>query len=526
MTGLTRRGFLSFVGASTVGASALLATGCTQAETGSTQGSTAAAGSAAASGASTQTDALTVGLGVTSGATDARVASFYEHVRSVTALAKTYPAGEKVIGVALEYDDEIDASSIDAGNGGVGQQAAELGLGTYTVLGRTISTVYVNDEAALSADGGTSTGSWVIIELDPTDAGAQTLLFQMSRGLVGSNGPVSLDSATVKVCQLEDITTASGDTIAGDATSTRYLVASTTSNADAEGYVFGGYDDEATGQYASFALREPADYDASSSYPLVLFLPDAGVTSSDPAINLRQGPGAVAWNDDGCFVLTVAGACADIETCLDLIDALRDAGYAIDNKRLYGTGESAGCMALISYASEHPDDNRFAALMLVAGQGNMTPIANTPLFIMVSEDDSSSYGGMTSEENGLATIGIPYEDVQLDCTYDFDGEGHTSGRWYDYDAAGENNPSGNQEGAKEADSTRTLDELMANLEQAVSDAVTRADATDEHIVFCHIKEGTLDGTDSSISGGNTHNFTWQYAYNIEAARSWVLAQQL
>lgn len=474
---------------------------------------------------SVQMDALSVGSGVEPGTTDEGVLSFYEHVISVTAIAKTYPAGEKVIGVALEYDDEIDESSIDVGNGGVGQQASELGLGTYTVLGRTISNVYPNDRAALSDDDGTSSGTYVIIELDPTDAGAQTLLFQMSRGLVGSNGPVSLDSAQVKVCQLEDIATTSGSTISGDATSTRYLVASTTSNEDADGFVFGGYDDETTGEYASFALREPTDYDASSSYPLVLFLPDAGVTSSDPSINLRQGPGAVAWNDDGCFVLTVAGTCSDVETCLDLIDALRDAGYAIDDSRLYGTGESAGCMALIAYASEHPDDNRFAALMLVAGQGDMTPIANTPLFIMVSEDDSSSYGGMTSEENGLPTIGEPYEDVQLDCTYDYDGEGHTSGLWYDYDAAGEDNPSGNQEGAKEADSTRTLEELMKDLEQTISEAVTRADDAGEHIIFCHIKEGTLDGTDSSISGGNSHNFTWQYAYNIEAARAWVLAQQ-
>ena len=55
--------------------------------------------------------------------------------------------------------------------------------------------------------------------------------------------------------------------------------------------------------------------------------------------------------------------------------------------------------------------------------------------------------------------------------------------------------------------------------------VRKADAEGAHIVFFHIAEGTLDGTDSSIQGGNTHNFTWQYAYSIPEIRSWILSQQ-
>lgn len=342
---------------------------------------------------------------------------------------------------------------------------------------------------------------------------------------MGSNGPVDLGTSTLRICQVKDISSTAGATFAGDRTTTRFMVSSAVSNAQTAGYVAGTFDDETTGCHAAFELLEPEGYDSSKSYPLVLFLPDAGVTTSDPEVNLRQGPGAVAWNDDGAFVLTVAGTTADVETCLNLIDRLADQGYSIDMDRIYGTGESAGCMALIAYAAEHADDDRFAAYFFVAGQGDMSAIRQTPFVAFASEDDESSYGGLSDTEKGIPAIGVPYVETQLDCTYSFDGKGHTSGRWVDYAATGASNPSGNQEGARAADSTRTLDELMADLSAEAEAALGKADAEGAHVVFFHIAEGTLDGTDSSIQGGNTHNFTWQYAYCIPEIRSWILAQQ-
>ena len=518
--GISRRSFLGTAG---LAAGALFLAGC------GTQPAASQEAASAASSGSTEDAAVSSGLALfqdrsSAGTTD-DVASFYGHVRSVTALARTYPAGEKVIGAAIEYDAPLDAASLDAGGGGIQQQAIQQGLGTYYVLGRTISALYVSDAPELSEEGGSSSGTYAIIELDPRDAGAQTLLFQMSRGQVGSNGPVELGTDTLRICQVKDISSSSGAVFAGDATMTRYMVSSSTSNAQTAGYVAGTFDDEATGCHAAFELLQPAGYDSSKSYPLVLFLPDAGVTTSDPEVNLRQGPGAVAWNDEEAYVLTVAGTTVDVETCLDLVDSLADEGYTIDRDRIYGTGESAGCMALISYAAEHADDDRFAAYLFVAGQGDMAQIKQTPFIAFASEDDESSYGGLSDPEKGIPAIDVPYVEAQLDCTYDFDGEGHTSGRWVDYAATGESNPSGNQEGARAADSDRTLDELMADLSAEAASTLGKADAEGAHIVFFHIAEGTLDGTDSSIQGGNTHNFTWQYAYSIPEIRSWILSQQ-
>ena len=450
----------------------------------------------------------------------------YKHVVSVTALAETFAAGEKVTGVAIEYDDEVDASSLDAGGGGIGTQAKQKGLGTYYALGRSITDVYVNSRPALT-EKRVKKGAYVIVEFDNTDANARTLLFQCSRGSVGCDAPVPLGTSTVRICQLKDVRFASGKKAAGDSTQTRCATSAKVLNKAADRFVHGSYNDKKTGCHLDYMLCEPKKKKDGKRYPLVLFLPDAGVTSNDADINLRQGLGALSWAADGnCYVLTVAGACSNIDACLALVSKLKKDGRAIDSKRLYGTGESAGCMALIDYSAQHADDNAFAALFLVSGQGDMSPISKTPMFVMVSEDDDSSYGGMTAEDKGLSSIGVPVVDVQVDASYDYTGEGQTSGLWEDFATSGKDNPSGNQNGAKEASTTRTLADVLSEMETTASAAIADAVSQGAHIVFMHIAAGTLDGTDSSVPEGNTHNFTWQYAYQIPSIRAWIYQQKL
>ena len=47
-----------------------------------------------------------------------------------------------------------------------------------------------------------------------------------------------------------------------------------------------------------------------------------------------------------------------------------------------------------------------------------------------------------------------------------------------------------------------------------------------NVVFLHVEKGTLDSTDKTVQGGNTHNFTWQYAYAIPELIEWVRDQSL
>lgn len=103
---LSRRSFLSMTGLAAVLAAVLSG----RAQGGAT--STAAASNDSASSVSSST--LSMGTSADS-KDESLVDAFYSHVKSVTSLAKTYPAGEKVVGVALEYDTDIDASSLSQG---------------------------------------------------------------------------------------------------------------------------------------------------------------------------------------------------------------------------------------------------------------------------------------------------------------------------------------------------------------------------------------------------------------------------
>ncbi|ANH05661.1 hypothetical protein [Shinella sp. HZN7] len=55
------------------------------------------------------------------------------------------------------------------------------------------------------------------------------------------------------------------------------------------------FNDPETGKRLRYNLFVPKDYDAGASYPLVLFMHDAGATSDQTRTTLFQGLGAVAW---------------------------------------------------------------------------------------------------------------------------------------------------------------------------------------------------------------------------------------
>ena len=109
-----------------------------------------------------------------------------------------------------------------------------------------------------------------------------------------------------------------------------------------------------TGKMLRYNLFAPKDYDASKSYPLVLFMHDAGATSDVTRTTLFQGLGAILWaspQDQAtrpCFVLApqYAEIIADddshtssmLDTTIDLIKTLADQ-YSIDRSRLYTTGQ-------------------------------------------------------------------------------------------------------------------------------------------------------------------------------------------
>lgn len=174
------------------------------------------------------------------------------------------------------------------------------------------------------------------------------------------------------------------------------------------------------GTTVRYNLYIPKDYKKAQKYPLVVFIHDAGALSDSTAAVLNQN-GAKVWAEDEmqakhpCFVLApqfdhisigdTSEPTPDVKATVALIQQLsRD--FSIDEKRIYGTGQSMGCMQTIVTAINYPD--LYAAMYLVAGQWeaeDCTPLADKTIWIVVSEDDQRAYPGMNAITDYLATQG-------------------------------------------------------------------------------------------------------------------------
>ena len=177
-----------------------------------------------------------------------------------------------------------------------------------------------------------------------------------------------------------------------------------------------------------YNLYVPSGYDRSKKYPLVVFVHDAGRISNDPTAS-TQLEGAKAWSTpesqakNPCFVLapqygsnTLTGKTGSVsqqDITLHLIQSVcRE--FSVDTDRIYGTGQSMGCMQTMEMAMEHPD--LFAACLLVSGQldpEKCDALANYDLWIVVSEDDERAFPGMNALTEYLKTKGakVSYSSV-------------------------------------------------------------------------------------------------------------------
>ena len=168
------------------------------------------------------------------------------------------------------------------------------------------------------------------------------------------------------------------------------------------------FKDSKTGETLKYNLFVPKNYDKKKSYPMVLFIHDAGVISDETDITLIQGLGAVIWATPSeqakheCFVLAPQYSAVSTndperyDTAVHLIDSVVSQ-YSIDKNRLYTTGQSMGCMLSIAINIKYPD--LFAASLLVAGQWDaqaMSVLANKKMWIIVSEGDTRAFPGMNA----------------------------------------------------------------------------------------------------------------------------------
>ncbi len=389
--------------------------------------------------------------------------------KAITALTEVFGDGQKVTVVVIEYDKAIKNET--------------LSTNQFSVANRTITKIYANDSNDKSDKG--KNGKFVVLELNPKDETA-SIYKQQGREII-------IKEAKVSVKQLLDVVTIDNQKID---TNDELLESSQVKNLIVDDFKQAIFTDSKTGIKLNYNLYIPKNYDKNKSYPLVLFMHDAGVTSTEPKTTLIQGNGATIWASPTeqakheCFVLAPqfevqivndkSEATEHLDATINLINQLQQ-DYKVDKNRIYTTGQSGGCMMSIAMNIKYPD--LFAASYLVAGQWDVSkvlPLTKDNLWIVVAEGDAKAFPGMnaitkTLEENGAMVSRATW-----------------SGR---------------------------------ATEKEFSELVAKMETENSNINYVVLQKGTVVPEGQTDNAGANHVNTWKIAYNIEGIRDWLFRQK-
>ncbi|WP_158635494.1 prolyl oligopeptidase family serine peptidase [Gemmobacter aquaticus] len=389
---------------------------------------------------------------------------FYDaSITSVTAVTEVFGDSQNVTAAIVELAAPVKAGSLPATS--------------FIVDDRTVTAVKVAARADVSAP--EADGRFVILALDPADEASVVFGANIDRSVavaVHMTGPISAEGVTLEPGAKGVLSTRVQNLIVDDFQTFRFT-------------------DPESGLQLDYNLYIPEGYDPAKSYPLVMFLHDAGVTGSNPRRTLQQGLGAVSFaspEDQArhpSFVLApqipaaLVNDAAQVSPYVEMLPRLLTAlqqEYSIDANRLYTTGQSGGCMTSLALGIRHPD--LFAATLCVAGQWD--PAIEAPptgaFWGVVSEDDAKAFPGMGAIMDAVEASGKRVVRGTLDAKAD---------------------PS----------------------EMAAAVAEIRAGAGEAEVYFTPFVAGSvlLNGQGG---GGAGHVRTWIYAYDIPAIRDWLFEQ--
>lgn len=403
------------------------------------------------------------------------------HIKSVKAISTVCGQGRTVSTVIIEYDAPIRNRS--------------LSTSSYQVQEGEIVKVYSNSVPDTSSVG--QDGHYVVIELkaetdlnvSPKKSHVETPEEKAERdrkqggpGLKAgwSTGGNDIYPGSATVIQTADIKTTKGKTYKAFETS---LASTEESCPLVDSFSQHEFTSPFTGQVLPYNLYLPENYDPSISYPLVLFIHDAGAVGTDVKQTLVQGRGAVTWADpvnqarNRCIVVApqypfvtvddVWNYSHHLDATVELLKDLQKR-YSIDENRIYTTGQSMGCMSSIVLMLKEPD--LFAGALLVAGKWNpalMEPLAKQNIWIISCEGDAHS-------------MELQSKAVEL---------------W-------------RKNGYKVAEAEVDMEASQEKMESHVSEMLKE----DTHLMFTRFK------------GGN-HRATWYVAYDIEGIHDWLFEQR-
>lgn len=401
------------------------------------------------------------------------------HIKDVEAVTEVFGDGENLSAVILTYDKALLSSSVSVED--------------YSVANRKISKVYVNT-APKKENTNKKNGKYVIIELerlpmvdtsvDPHPEDKEKREKRNSMGVtgptLGSRGnPQPLKTFSAQVIQKGTVKTVDGNLYKAEkeinSSHTRQLVIE---DFIQDIYKENGKDDASL----MYNLYIPKDYDPNKTYPLVVFMHDAGVVSPEIKATLSQGLGAIAWaspewqKNHPCFVLapqydtiTVNDKYEygpELDRTINLIKDLSEK-YSIDTDRIYNTGQSMGGMSCISMDSRYP--NFFAASYIIASKWDVNvtdPLAKQKIWFVVSESDPGAYPSINEITKNLESKGAFVKRMEID----------------------------------------------ANQEQEKINSQIKSMISPEYNVYY------------TMYKGGSHRYTWQHAYEMLPAMEWIFSK--
>ncbi|WP_413376729.1 prolyl oligopeptidase family serine peptidase [Alkalihalobacillus sp. 1P02AB] len=281
---------------------------------------------------------------------------------NVTLITKVLPLGEVVYAMAADFGDEIDGATLDPSSFEV-----EVAVGD-DIETRTITNVYTNDQMEISDVG--RAGRYVIIEMDPIEASASTLSFNIDSFLNTRN------ELNYLLVQKETILTVNGTVFEASEEKIEHTN-EVTPIVDEFGKFT--YQDD-FGNEMPYRLFEPQT-ESDKKYPLVLFLHGSGERGSDNSLQLLGNESALVWATpeqqakNPAYVLSPQAPTQEILTTYWadepnysmveelLVETIEK--YPIDTNRIYVTGVSNGGVGTWHIAIQNPE--LFAAIVPVCG---------------------------------------------------------------------------------------------------------------------------------------------------------------
>ena len=323
------------------------------------------------------------------------------------------------------------------------------------------------------------------------------------------------------------------------------------------------YTDEETGLSITYNLYLPEGYDENAKYPMVVFIGDSTTAGTDAKYSLTQGLGGIVWatSEWQSVYPTIVAVPTYPETILDdhdgystteyveltkrFIDYMSDE-YAVGTDRIYGTGQSMGCMTTLILASEYPD--LYAACMFVDGQWDTELLSNLEgqtFVYFAAEDDTSAWTGAQDLMNRYDADGVTYTYAQWDGTWSADElssaaselfSGEATGAYFiswkagTIDAGTGNSPmSGGDDSfggrGNGGQMSASEDGNFSDSENATDGATNTSEDESAKEMTGKKPAGMMGGNGGGAGGGASyHMASFDYAYNCIAVMDWLFQQ--